>query len=251
VSDRFIIDAHAHVGTRPDRWSPPARLSAWTSLMERLRIRCAICDDSLGRVEGFDRSADTLQRLHEESRGQLYYLAAWHPRHGDACAAAVRRARGRGGLVGLTVDPASHGIAADDDAYEPLWQLAAECALPVRVPPEGLADPQRLERFVAALAEVPLVIGHAGGRGPQRTGALRLAEQYPNVYLDIAGDALDYRLIETLVGTVGAEKVLFASDYPWSDPRANLCRVLLSDVDDTAKAKILCENAAAVFPLSK
>ena len=71
--------------------------------------------------------------------------------------------------------------------------------------------------------------------------------KYPNVYLDISGDVFCYRLLETLLETLPAEKILFGSDYPWLDIRANLTRVLLADIDMQAKEAILGRNACHVY----
>jgi predicted TIM-barrel fold metal-dependent hydrolase len=74
-----------------------------------------------------------------------------------------------------------------------------------------------------------------------------MARDYANVFLDLAGDIFCYRLIESLVDSVPAEKILFGSDAPWLDPRSRLSHVLLADVPAPAKAKILRENALRVY----
>jgi predicted TIM-barrel fold metal-dependent hydrolase len=76
-----------------------------------------------------------------------------------------------------------------------------------------------------------------------------MVKEHPNVYLDFAGDIFCHRLIERLVQWVPVEKILFGSDFPWIDPRANLSRVLLADVPPAAKIKILRNNAIHIYKL--
>ncbi len=139
-----------------------------------------------------------------------------------------------------------------------MWRFAAEYDLPLLThswsvssynPVQQLSVPARFERYVQAFPQVRLVLGHAGGRGRERADAVRMAAAYPDVYLDISGDVFCYRLLETLLETVPAEKILFGSDFPWLDLRANFTRVLLSDIGDRAKEAILGQNARQVYRL--
>ena len=247
-----------HVGPLGVMWSRPTAVADTVALMDRLSIGWAIATDELTLLEGFQADPRRLRDMHEDSRGRICYLAVYHPGHGDACLRAMREHNSAPGLVGIKIHPSFHGTPAEDDAYEPAWRFAAEHDLAILThswsaadynPVQALSTPGRFERFVRAFPTVRLVLAHAGGRGLGRHEATRLAGDYPNVYLDVAGDVFCYRLIEKLVDAVGAQKVLYGSDVPWADPRANLCRVLLAEISDEAKAKILRHNAAAVYKL--
>ena len=70
-----------------------------------------------------------------------------------------------------------------------------------------------------------------------------------DLYFDTAyflSDLTEQRFL-SLLRAHGPEKVLFASDFPWLDPRANLARVILTNIDDSVKKKILRENAMHVY----
>jgi predicted TIM-barrel fold metal-dependent hydrolase len=95
-----------------------------------------------------------------------------------------------------------------------------------------------------------LVLAHAGGRGDGRAEAVRLAREHPQVYLDLAGDIFCHRLVETLSAELPPNKLLFGSDFPWLDPRANLSRVLLAEIPDEAKRRILRDNAWEAYQLN-
>lgn len=258
MSDPFIVDAHLHLGQPGLFFVPETEPAQLLALMDRLGIRAAIGTDHLSIQEGCGATLPRLREVFEQSQGRIYYLGVFHPGRATECLAALKTAKGWPGLVGLKIHPSFHGLPAEDPAYEPAWRFAAEHGLPILAhswsvsdfnPAQRLSTPDRFEGYVREFSEVRLVLGHAGGRGTGRTEAVRLANEYPQVYLDLAGDIFCYRLIETLAETVPAEKILFGSDFPWLDPRANLSRVLLADVETAAKRRILCDNARAVYGL--
>jgi hypothetical protein len=253
-----IIDAHAHAGRPGVFFAPQTTPEQLLAVMDRLGIGAAVCTDQLSIVEGCGAALTGLRAAFEESGGRLFDLAVYHPGRSSACLAAAKSALGWPGFAGLKIHPSFHRTPAEDVAYEPAWRFAAEHGLPILThswsvsdynPVQQLSTPARFERYVRAFTDVRLVLGHAGGRGRERADALRMAADYPNVYLDFAGDIFCYRLVEALLAAAPAEKILFGSDYPWLDPRANLTRVLLADIDEAARRKILWENAETVYRL--
>jgi len=93
------------------------------------------------------------------------------------------------------------------------------------------------------------VLSHAGGHGNGRADAVRMARELPNVYLDLAGEMFCFQLLDHLDREVPAGKLLFGSDFPWLDPRANLTRVFLAGISTEAKRWILRDNALAAYRL--
>jgi len=256
MSEPCIIDAHLHLGPPGVFFAPETESAQLLARMDRLRIRCAVCTDD---VTLFDVNDDCLIRprqVFEQSGGRIHYLGVFDPRRPEASLRSLGGAKEWPGFVGIKIHPSMHGVPAEDERYEPAWRFAAESDLPILThswsasgynPEQHLSTPERFERHVRKYPGVRFVLGHAGGRGTGRHEAVRMANEYPNVYVDFAGDIFCYRLIETLVASVPTEKILFGSDFPWLDPSANLTRVLLADVPVSAKRSILCENALHVY----
>ncbi len=251
-----IIDAHLHIGEPGLFFAPQTSTEHLLRAMDSLGIAAAICVDHRSLNEGCGATLPALREVFERSGRRINYLGVFHPGRSEECLAALTRALKWPGFAGIKLHPSFHHLPADDQAYEPIWHFAAEHHLPLLThswsvssynPAQQLSIPTRFERYVQAFPQVRLVLGHAGGRGRERLDAMRMAAEYPRVYLDISGDVFCYRLLETLLDTVPAEKILFGSDYPWLDIRANLTRVLLSDIDDPAKEAILCWNARLVY----
>ncbi len=256
MSDAFIVDAHAHHGRPGAFFAPESEPEALLKLMDQLGIERAIGTDHVSVFEGCERTLPMLRSVFEQSGGRLHYLAVFNPKRASGCVEALKQAMNWPGFAGLKIHPSFHGVSAEDARYEPAWRFAAERDVPILThswsasdynPAQQLSTPGRFEPLVGKFPKVRLVLGHAGGRGAGRHEAVRLARDYENVFLDLAGDIFCYRLVESLVDSVPVEKILFGSDAPWLDPRSRLSHVLLADVPASAKARILRENALHVY----
>jgi len=259
VSEPFIVDAHAHIGLPGVFFAPESGPNHLLATMDMLSIRFGIlAGDHVTLHEGAQAGLPLLRQAYEQSEGRLLYLGVFDPRDTDASLATLEQAADWRGFAGLKLHPSLHRVRADDPGYEEAWRFAADRDLAILThswsvsdynPAQRYSTPERFEGYVHRFPQVRLVLGHAGGRGSGRREAIRMANEYPNVYLDFAGDIFCDRLIETLAESVPTEKVLFGSDFPWMDPRANLSRVLLADIDDQLKRKILSDNARAVYKI--
>ena len=261
MNEPFIIDAHSHLGSPGQFFVPVCDADGLLAIMDRLSIRYAICAGDLVSIYADARSGIANLRLaYEDSQGRLFYLLVADPRDSVECSSILNEAFGSPGFVGIKIHPSLHNVPAEDRSFWPIWKFAADHDLPILThtwsvsdynPVQQLSTPERFEPFVREFPQVKLVLGHAGGRGEGRHEAVRMANEYANVYIDFAGDIFCYNLIELLVQNVPSEKILFGSDFPWFDPRAHLSRVLLSDISNDDKKNILGANAAIVYGIGE
>ncbi len=254
---RFIIDAHAHLGAAGQIAAHRTSLPDVLARMDRFGIELMLCSHHTALLEG-GSGIDLMRPAYDASGGRIRTLAVFNPCNGPGCGEEIRAVGDWPGLAGLKIHPSFHGVPADDDRYEAAWECASELGLAIlshtwslsdHNPAQALSTPERLERWIRRYPAVPVVLGHAGGRGGGRIEAVRLARSYPNVYLDFAGDIYCYRLIEALVQSVSAGRILFGSDDPWMGPADHLTRVLLAEIPDAAKAAILHDTALTVYRL--
>ncbi len=258
MAEGFIVDAHLHVGRPGFFFAPESDPDDLLKIMDSLGISHAVCMDHLSIFEGCGSGLEAHREMFERSKGRIHYLGVFHPERASACLAALDRARDWPGFAGIKLHPSIHRIPADDPSYEPIWAFADQYALPMLThswsvssynPVQYFSTPDRFENYARRFRRARLVLGHAGGRGTGRHKAILMANEHPNVYLDFAGDIFCHRLLEQLVASVPVEKILFGSDFPWLDPRANVLRVLLSEIEPSAKIKILRDNAIRVYQL--
>ena len=157
----------------------------------------------------------------------------------------------------------------DDPRSFPLWEVAAEHDLRVVV---TLLAPEipRLRRVLARFPTQPVVLDHCGfpdlgGGAPfARAATLFALAEFPNLHLKVTshvleeaagpeagGDARD--LIDRLVDTFGAERLVWGSDYPQTHdrPYAGLVDLGLhacSRLSDADRDLVLYANALRLWP---
>jgi len=255
----WIIDAHLHIGSPGLFFTPIFETGELLKLMDQIQIRLAVCCDHLSVSEGAGAGLDGLMSVYEESHGRIFYLAVYDPRRPEDLKTISKAAR-KPGFAGLKFHPSFHRTPAEDPRYEPAWKFAAEYDVAVLTHSWSVSEynssqrystPERFENYIRKYPSVRFVLGHAGGRGTGRHDVVRLTNEYPNVYTDIAGDIFCNDLIESLVRTIPDNRILFGSDFPWLDPRANLTRVFLADISTRQKKNILCDNANHVYQMGR
>ena len=158
--------------------------------------------------------------------------------------------------AGIKIHPSMHGVAADDPAYVPVYELAAAHGAALLThsweasatnPVQHLSCPERFAPHLARSPETRLVLGHAGGRPATLGAVVDLCGRYSGVKVDLAGDYHDSGLVEVLVARLGASRVLFGSDLNWVDSRANLAAVLAADLPDEVVLQVLHGNALETY----
>jgi uncharacterized protein len=186
---------------------------------------------------------------------RLSAFATFHPRAGrEATLAEMQRAR-EDGLVGLgELSPHSQGYATDDPVFRAALALAAELKLPVNLHvtcPDARAYPGHvptpLGDFLRLARECPattFVLAHWGGLLPLRPEFAADALALKNIFYDTAASPLlyDATIWRRFIDAVGAENVLFGSDYPLN---------LYPRVDaEPAMIRLIHEAHAAAIPES-
>ncbi|MSU69386.1 MAG: amidohydrolase [Opitutaceae bacterium] len=170
---------------------------------------------------------------------RLAAFATLHPAAGRAATLAEVRRAHEEGLIGVgELSPHSQGYAIDDPVFRAVLAFAGERELPVNLhvtDPDSREYPGKVATpfadFVRLARECPstnFVLAHWGGLLPLREiGAMTLS----NVYYDTAASPLlyDAGVWGRFIAAVGANRVLFGSDYPlnlypWLDPEPGIAR---------------------------
>lgn len=257
--DNYIIDAHCHLGATPTFYFPDISLAGVLRAMDRLQIEKAVSAHTLFLIyHDFEGGLSASRKAFHDSGGRILNYVAYNPNHHEVSLEACRRGLEEEGFVGIKIHPASHGCAADDERYRPVWELAQErktvlmshtWSKSATNPAQNVSVPPLFEKYLKTYPDVKFIFGHAGGRYRSHLETAQLVARYDNAFLDIAGDSFSLDLVEWFVARVGAHKFLYASDFTWCDPAAQLGMVLGANVADQDKLKILRENAVRVFDL--
>lgn len=213
-------------------------------------------------------------------------LASVPLQHPDLAPGILEQAVTTLGLKGVQISTSAGGRELGDPVYEPFWSAAAELGAVVFIHPWGCSVGERLTPhyltnivgqplettialshliFAGVLDRYPtlkLVAAHGGGYLPMYLGRSdhgyrvrpesRPSKRAPSEYMrDIYVDSLVYddEAVRLLVQTVGPDRVLLGTDYPFdmgvTDPTTGL-----GGLSAVERAGVLGGNAAELLRLS-
>ena len=110
---------------------------------------------------------------------------------------------------------------------------------------KGEATPDVLYNLITVFPDLKLVCAHWGGGLPFYALMPEVKAAMKNVYFDTAASPFLYapQVYGQVAQLVGAEKILFGSDYPLISPRRFFKEIRGLDLSEEVKKKILGGNA--------
>ena len=117
---------------------------------------------------------------------------------------------------------------------------------------KGVATPDMLYGLITAFPDLKLVCAHWGGGLPFYALMPEVKGALKNVYFDTAASPLLYtpQVYSHVVELVGADKILFGSDYPLIPQRRFLKEITALDLPEATKKKILAGNAKKLLGIT-
>ena len=195
----------------------------------------------------------------------LIYFGCIHPDMEDAKGEIVRLAGL--GLKGIKLHPVYQGVDLDDIRYLRILDAAAEQDLivvthsgdDIGFPGVVHCTPQMAKNALKQVGNVKLVLAHMGGwRNWDRVAdALvntsadldtafslgSLTQSQPPYYSAEEEKLLTEQAFCDLVRAFGSHRILFGSDSPWGEQKADVERILALPLDDAEKQNIFFKNA--------
>ena len=191
---------------------------------------------------------------------RLTGFASVNPAWGNAAVYEVERC-GAAGLLGIgELHPDTQGIdITEASLMAPLMEMARyldfpvllHCSEPVghRYPGKGKNTPDKVWRFIENFPDNVIVCAHWGGGLPFYALMPEVGALLRNVYFDTAASPFLYRpgVYSAAVSLVGADHILFASDYPLMRPSRPLGEISRQPLSLEQRRAILGENAARLL----
>ena len=243
----LIVDAHIHlfspeVQAHRDRYaahdpffgylysSPKARMVSVTELladMDAAGVDKVVAVGWPWQRDAFCQEQNTwLMDVARQFPDRVIALGTVLPQDGAAAIRELRRCT-EGGLAGLgELNADGQGFRLDDPAVLALANAAAEMGVPMLLhtnepvghvyPGKGQLSLADVYAFIKAAPELRLVLAHWGGGFPFYELMPEVRAAARNVFYDSAASPLLYtpEVFRTVIDLVGADKVLFGSDYP-------------------------------------
>lgn len=112
------------------------------------------------------------------------------------------------------------------------------------------AATEEMGRLARAYPQATFVIAHIGDSVRLCTERIDMVAAHPNVLLDISGHGHErVGILELVVERIGAERVLFGSDFTINDPGSVIARVQRAYLSDEDREQILHLNVERLLGL--
>ena len=279
----MIIDFHTHIfppemRKRRDRYT--RRDATFAALYADPKARMASAEDLIGIMDedgvdvavamgigwadyGTAREAnDYIIEASQRWRGRIVGFAGINPAWGDAAIKEAARCADAGlrGIGELHPDTQRFDLA-DKRAMAGLMAVAQERRLIVTTHSsepvghlyagKGSVTPQVLMRFIGNFPSATIVCAHWGGGLPFYALMPEVADALRNVYFDSAASPYLYtpRVYSSVASLVGADKLLFGSDYALLRPRRLLQEIAASALTPQEQDAMQGANAARLLRL--
>ncbi len=242
-----IIDAHAHLGDGEQGGAYLRSLPIDTSLALSKKIGIgAVVASSLKALYGNVKAGN--ERMMELTRlypGYVYASIFYHPVYHEDCIAQIEKYRLDPGFVGVKIHPRDSQASIASHDYDRLYAYCTEKDILVAChtwETEPANNPADFSPVLEHYPDLKLQLCHMGGTYRGCMDSIRLANTFRHVYLDINGSLYSRIWIEELVKEAPIDRFVFGTDQTFNDPRIMAGRVLLSDLPDDVKQKIVAEN---------
>ncbi len=192
----------------------------------------------------------------ESQRGNLFCFGSVFPTAPDALE-EMERIKAMG-LHGIKLHPDYQEFFIEDPHAMPLYAQAEKLGLPVAFhtghdpysPYIVHCHPAAVARLAIRFPKLTIIAAHMGGMEQPEDAAKYLCGR-ENVYFDtaFASRFLTPEQFTRLVRLHGPERVLFATDCPWSTAPEELALLRAADLTEEERENIAWKNAARLFHL--
>ena len=243
----LVVDAHAHAGGRValDR---DTTMERYLQQMDRVGIDVTC-------LMAFTPSAGTGLQRHNDL---VYEFLSAHPdrfrgycwitpNYPEAMVSELERCFDQLGFSGIKIHLHS-GRAYDDPLYAPMYEFADARQLPILAHTWGVDSIRALGSMATRYAHATFLCGHTGIQDTQVY--VQETERSPNFYLELCLSAGTPWIVEDLVRSVDAERIVWGSDTLLLSSGQQIGKVLFADLPEQSKLDILGLNAARIFGLT-
>jgi hypothetical protein len=242
----LIWDLHGHLD---GAGTAEASISRSLKYADRMGIQRLVV--SMGVSHSYDPSPDKVRRENDDvlrairvAPDRVFGFVYLNPKHLAESLKELDRSVRDGPMVGVKLWVA---IRCNDPRLDPIVRRAAELKVPIfqhtyfraggNLP--GESTPADLAELARRHPEASLICGHGGNDWERGFRAIRAAK---NVSTDLSGCDPAAGMVEMAVRELGAERVMYGSDFPGRGFASQLAKVYAADIPEVSRRLILGEN---------
>ena len=240
-----IIDIHVHYG----KWPYPIHQHSAAEMVATLQgrgIQSAVVSSTAAILYDFrEGNRELADAIHPHP--ELFAYIAVNLNYVEESLQEIATYARHAKFVGVKVHPLQCRQRIDSPAGQHLVGAVAAYGWPLLVHTysSGLESPWNVLSVATAHTSLPIIMGHMGG--DEWWDAIRVAKESPNLYLDPCASWADADKLAMAVREIGAERVLFGSDYSLFDPAHTLGMIHEADLTKEERDLILGGNAQRLF----
>ncbi|MBR4079978.1 MAG: amidohydrolase [Christensenellaceae bacterium] len=194
----------------------------------------------------------------EQNHGSIVSFGSVHPKDPEAIS-ELERIRDIG-LKGIKLHPDYQGFFADDESVYPIYEKIEELGLPLLFhagmdpysPHVVHGKPQAIAKIAKEFPRMIVIAAHLGGsKMYEESMEYIYTQDIPNLYVDtsmthIYAEPRDIRMAIRMMST---DKVLYASDMPWSNGKKAADALMQLGLRDDELEKIFYKNALRLLQI--
>jgi predicted TIM-barrel fold metal-dependent hydrolase len=245
----MIIDGHTHY-FRSFAYMKGMGVKEWVESFQAMGVDKAVVFTMEGFFRDYPACNDELVEVVRQYPDTVHAWGSVDPRDGEGAVEEVGRCVDVLGMTGIKFHTWLQAVSAVDPCMFPVMDEIARRRLPVLfhdgTPPYATTD--QVAYLAGRYPDATVILGHSGLNEFARQ-ALRAARKHENILLGVCGAR--YETLKAAVETVGAERVVWGTDYPFGGPgnivyhRAKVEALRISDDD---KEKIFSGNMIRLVP---
>lgn len=267
----MVIDAHVHMGhirqlgtVRSYITYMPGDLSNLDVLgpeivlksMDELGIDKSVVFSIRLNNRDYSRENEWITKIVRQYPDRFIGFAFINPLGGDQAVEHLKRCINEWGMKGIKLQPVHHGYqiygGTHDALVNPIVEQAAKFKLPIIIHSGAYAfgHPSFIGLLAGAFPEVTVIIAHCGS-SPESFGfgirsSIQVAREHSNIILETSQQPTVLRIKEA-IESLGAERVVFGSDTPWSVPELELMKIKAMRLRENQERLVLGGNMARIL----
>jgi len=256
MADTFVADVHVHIGPYPSKYQPISDGAETIRVMDLVGINQACVSASMGVFgEDMTNANDYIAGLLKEYPDRFIGMAVLNPNLYRDLPEEIDRCFMNLGMKTVKIHPHLHNCPITDSRYQPVFEGAERYGYPI-LSHSGYGEledsPEMFLDLACKYPDVNIIIGHSGNSPRGLEISLEIAKERPNIYLDTSGWAFSHPgAVEYAVEEIGAERIIFGSDFSWIAASYALGIIAHSRLNATEKSVILGKNLRKLLKKSQ
>jgi len=248
-TDCPVIDMHAHMFNTCCGTMLPSTPELQVSSMDKSGVELALFCSHDALYEGFpafQKDVDAARKFPDRLK---VYQVVYSPDCDWGRDLAFSQTNPE--IIGWKFHGDTYKIPIDDPIHNPYWEYADQHKMPVLVHTWNnsvWSGPSPARKVLEKWHNMPFIAGHSF-RG-QVQEAIRLAQEYPNLWLELTAVLSQRGMVEEFVDAGLEDRILFGVDAPWFSYSFAIGALLSAEISDDVRKKILYKNAVRLLQYS-